>query len=117
MVFVSSDLLFPSEGSFLSRSLSCFPLSGIILRSSVWLGLPNISEQISDTNSTDVWPEVYCVGSAVRTTPPDRVSPRSDFKASCLQNILQNVSSVAKRAMDFIDAWSCTPSAAESRER
>ncbi|TKS67113.1 G-protein coupled receptor 143 [Collichthys lucidus] len=38
--------------------------AGIIVRSSVWLGLPNITEQISVANSTDVWPEVFCVGSA-----------------------------------------------------
>ncbi|TMS06961.1 G-protein coupled receptor 143 [Larimichthys crocea] len=39
--------------------------AGIIVRSSVWLGLPNITEQISVANSTDVWPEVFCVGSAM----------------------------------------------------
>ncbi|XP_010736830.2 G-protein coupled receptor 143 isoform X1 [Larimichthys crocea] len=39
--------------------------AGIIMRSSVWLGLPNITEQISVANSTDVWPEVFCVGSAM----------------------------------------------------
>ncbi|XP_074515238.1 G-protein coupled receptor 143 [Sebastes fasciatus] len=39
--------------------------TGIIVRSSVWLGLPNIVDRISVANSTDVWPEVFCVGSAM----------------------------------------------------
>ncbi|XP_008273853.1 G-protein coupled receptor 143 [Stegastes partitus] len=39
--------------------------TGIIVRSSVWLGLPNIIDSISVTNNTDVWPEVFCVGSAM----------------------------------------------------
>uniref|UniRef100_A0A3Q3M4Y3 G-protein coupled receptor 143 n=1 Tax=Mastacembelus armatus TaxID=205130 RepID=A0A3Q3M4Y3_9TELE len=39
--------------------------SGIIVRSSVWLGLPSIIDQISVANNTDVWPEVFCVGSAM----------------------------------------------------
>nr|XP_019945235.1 PREDICTED: G-protein coupled receptor 143 [Paralichthys olivaceus] len=39
--------------------------TGIILRSSLWLGLPNIMDQISVVNNTDVWPEVFCVGSAM----------------------------------------------------
>ncbi|XP_045910503.1 G-protein coupled receptor 143 [Micropterus dolomieu] len=39
--------------------------TGIIVRSSVWLGLPNVIDRISLTNSTDVWPEVFCVGSAM----------------------------------------------------
>ncbi|XP_035532303.1 G-protein coupled receptor 143 [Morone saxatilis] len=39
--------------------------AGIIVRSSVWLGLPNIIDSISVANSTDVWPEVFCVGSAM----------------------------------------------------
>ncbi|KAM9347226.1 G-protein coupled receptor 143 [Symphorus nematophorus] len=39
--------------------------AGIIIRSSVWLGLPNIMDRISMANSTDVWPEVFCVGSAM----------------------------------------------------
>ncbi|XP_034069166.1 G-protein coupled receptor 143 [Gymnodraco acuticeps] len=38
---------------------------GIIVRSSVWLGLPNVIERISVANSTEVWPEVFCVGSAM----------------------------------------------------
>ncbi|XP_069558527.1 G-protein coupled receptor 143 [Brachyistius frenatus] len=38
---------------------------GIIVRSSVWLGLPNIIDRISVVNNTDVWPEVFCVGSAM----------------------------------------------------
>ncbi|KAM8749129.1 G-protein coupled receptor 143 [Acanthopagrus schlegelii] len=39
--------------------------AGIMIRSSVWLGLPNIIDSISVANSTDVWPEVFCVGSAM----------------------------------------------------
>ncbi|XP_034431185.1 G-protein coupled receptor 143 [Hippoglossus hippoglossus] len=39
--------------------------TGIILRSSLWLGLPNIMDQISVANNTEVWPEVFCVGSAM----------------------------------------------------
>ncbi|XP_062258407.1 G-protein coupled receptor 143 [Platichthys flesus] len=39
--------------------------TGIILRSSLWLGLPNIVDQISVANNTEVWPEVFCVGSAM----------------------------------------------------
>ncbi|KAF0026523.1 G-protein coupled receptor 143 [Scophthalmus maximus] len=39
--------------------------AGIIFRSSVWLGLPDIVEDISVANNTDVWPEVFCVGSAM----------------------------------------------------
>ncbi|XP_060792712.1 G-protein coupled receptor 143 [Neoarius graeffei] len=38
---------------------------GIILRSSVWLGVPSIIREISVTNSSNVWPEVFCVGSAM----------------------------------------------------
>uniref|UniRef100_A0A665TXT2 G-protein coupled receptor 143 n=1 Tax=Echeneis naucrates TaxID=173247 RepID=A0A665TXT2_ECHNA len=39
--------------------------AGIMVRSSLWLGLPNIINQISVANNTDVWPEVFCVGSAM----------------------------------------------------
>ncbi|KAG1927834.1 G-protein coupled receptor 143 [Pimephales promelas] len=39
--------------------------SGIIVRSSIWLGLPDLVDRISDGNGTDVWPEVFCVGSAM----------------------------------------------------
>ncbi|KAG7454828.1 G-protein coupled receptor 143 [Solea senegalensis] len=39
--------------------------AGIAMRSSVWLGLPNIMENISVVNNTDVWPEVFCVGSSM----------------------------------------------------
>ncbi|KAK7939229.1 hypothetical protein WMY93_002555 [Mugilogobius chulae] len=38
---------------------------GIMLRSSVWLGVPNIIEEISMANNTEVWPEIFCVGSAM----------------------------------------------------
>ncbi|XP_061547382.1 G-protein coupled receptor 143 isoform X1 [Phycodurus eques] len=39
--------------------------AGIILRSSLWVGLPNTVEQISEANSTDTWPDVFCLGSAM----------------------------------------------------
>ncbi|XP_036428873.1 G-protein coupled receptor 143 [Colossoma macropomum] len=38
---------------------------GIIIRSSVWLGLPSLIGDISTANSSEVWPEVFCVGSAM----------------------------------------------------
>ncbi|KAI4898781.1 hypothetical protein NFI96_006421 [Prochilodus magdalenae] len=38
---------------------------GIIVRSSVWLGLPSLISNISTANSSEVWPEVFCVGSAM----------------------------------------------------
>ncbi|XP_068185635.1 G-protein coupled receptor 143 [Antennarius striatus] len=46
----------------LCDALGC---AGVIVRSSVWLGLPNIADRISVANSTDVWPEVFCVSSAI----------------------------------------------------
>ncbi|KAF6738589.1 G-protein coupled receptor 143 [Oryzias melastigma] len=39
--------------------------AGIIIRSAVWLGLPNFIDSISVANNTDVLPEVFCVGSAM----------------------------------------------------
>ncbi|KAM6985429.1 G-protein coupled receptor 143 [Aplochiton taeniatus] len=39
--------------------------SGIVVRSSLWLGLPNLVSGISIANNSDVWPEVFCVGSAM----------------------------------------------------
>lgn len=39
--------------------------AGIIIRSSVWLGAPNVIAEISVANNTEVWPEVFCVGSAM----------------------------------------------------
>ncbi|KAL6485336.1 hypothetical protein MHYP_G00073810 [Metynnis hypsauchen] len=38
---------------------------GIIVRSSVWLSLPSLVGDISTANSSEVWPEVFCVGSAM----------------------------------------------------
>nr|XP_055193481.1 G-protein coupled receptor 143 isoform X4 [Nyctereutes procyonoides]XP_055193482.1 G-protein coupled receptor 143 isoform X4 [Nyctereutes procyonoides] len=38
---------------------------GILFRSAVWLGFPDLVENISSVNGTDVWPAVYCVGSAM----------------------------------------------------
>ncbi|XP_035605387.1 G-protein coupled receptor 143-like [Oncorhynchus keta] len=39
--------------------------TGIIVRSSIWLGLPNLVRGINVANNSDVWPEVFCVGSAM----------------------------------------------------
>ncbi|KAL6100912.1 gpr143 [Pungitius sinensis] len=39
--------------------------AGIIVRSSVWLGLPNFIDGISVANGTYAGPEVFCVGSAM----------------------------------------------------
>ncbi|CAB1347233.1 unnamed protein product [Coregonus sp. 'balchen'] len=39
--------------------------AGIIVRSSIWLGLPNLVRGINVANNSDVWPEVFCVGSAM----------------------------------------------------
>ncbi|KAM8855300.1 G-protein coupled receptor 143 isoform 5-T5 [Spinachia spinachia] len=39
--------------------------AGIIVRSSVWLGLPNFIDGISVANGTYAWPQVFCVGSAM----------------------------------------------------
>ncbi|KAM9487153.1 G-protein coupled receptor 143 isoform 2-T2 [Clarias gariepinus] len=38
---------------------------GMIVRSSVWLGAPGVVGQISLTNGSNIWPEVFCVGSAI----------------------------------------------------
>ncbi|KAJ8013121.1 hypothetical protein DPEC_G00050000 [Dallia pectoralis] len=43
----------------------CFLPPGIIVRSSIWLGLPNLITGINVANNSDVWPEVFCVGSAM----------------------------------------------------
>lgn len=55
-----------SDNARLRSSAAIFP-PGILLRSSVWLALPNLMDSISAANGTAAWPEVYCVGSAVRT--------------------------------------------------
>ncbi|TRZ00090.1 hypothetical protein DNTS_004641 [Danionella cerebrum] len=39
--------------------------TGMLLRSSLWLGLPGLVSEISEGNSSSVWPQVYCVGSAM----------------------------------------------------
>ncbi|XP_031655173.1 G-protein coupled receptor 143 [Oncorhynchus kisutch] len=39
--------------------------TGIIVRSSIWLGLPSLVRGINVANNSDVWPEVFCVGSAM----------------------------------------------------
>lgn len=55
-----------SDNARLRSSAAIFP-PGILLRSSVWLALPDLMDSISAANGTAAWPEVYCVGSAVRT--------------------------------------------------
>ena len=42
---------------------------GIAVRSAVWLGFPSFVDDISAVNRTDVWPAVFCMGSAVSVTP------------------------------------------------
>ncbi|KAM8857754.1 G-protein coupled receptor 143 [Synchiropus picturatus] len=39
--------------------------AGILLRSSLWIGLPETVEKISSANRTDVLPELFCVGSSM----------------------------------------------------
>ncbi|XP_070304841.1 G-protein coupled receptor 143 isoform X2 [Salvelinus sp. IW2-2015] len=39
--------------------------TGMIMRSSIWLGMPNLVRGINVANNSDVWPEVFCVGSAM----------------------------------------------------
>ncbi|XP_016112257.1 G-protein coupled receptor 143 isoform X2 [Sinocyclocheilus grahami] len=39
--------------------------AGMVVRSSVWLGFPDLISRISAGNSTDVWPQVFCVGGAM----------------------------------------------------
>uniref|UniRef100_A0A8C8S294 G-protein coupled receptor 143 n=1 Tax=Pelusios castaneus TaxID=367368 RepID=A0A8C8S294_9SAUR len=38
---------------------------GIIFRSTVWIGFPDFVANISVVNGTDVWPSVFCVGTAM----------------------------------------------------
>ncbi|KAF5892069.1 G-protein coupled receptor [Clarias magur] len=38
---------------------------GMIIRSSIWLGAPDVVGRISLTNSSNIWPEGFCVGSAI----------------------------------------------------
>ncbi|KAM5221084.1 G-protein coupled receptor 143 [Ctenodactylus gundi] len=38
---------------------------GIIIRSAVWLGFPDFTENISTVNGTDIWPAAFCVASAM----------------------------------------------------
>ncbi|XP_025132075.3 G-protein coupled receptor 143 isoform X2 [Bubalus bubalis] len=38
---------------------------GIAVRSAMWLGFPSFVDDISTVNRTDVWPAVFCVGSAL----------------------------------------------------
>ncbi|XP_048834117.1 G-protein coupled receptor 143-like [Brienomyrus brachyistius] len=39
--------------------------AGVIFRSSIWLGLPELVSRISVTPGSGVWPEAFCVGSAM----------------------------------------------------
>uniref|UniRef100_A0A8C1WL27 G-protein coupled receptor 143 n=1 Tax=Cyprinus carpio TaxID=7962 RepID=A0A8C1WL27_CYPCA len=39
--------------------------AGMVVRSSVWLGSPDLVSRISAGNSSDVWPQVFCVGGAM----------------------------------------------------
>ncbi|XP_023673301.2 G-protein coupled receptor 143 isoform X2 [Paramormyrops kingsleyae] len=39
--------------------------AGIIFRSSVWIGMPTLISRISVPENTDIWPKVFCVGSAM----------------------------------------------------
>ncbi|XP_030057482.1 G-protein coupled receptor 143 [Microcaecilia unicolor] len=58
----------PSSSSRILLMISACDLLGclgIITRSSVWLGAPGFTSNISALNGTDVWPAVFCVGSAM----------------------------------------------------
>lgn len=57
---------------FYFNFLSFWSPSGIMVRSSAWLGWSDIIQHISVANNTDVWPEVFCVSSAVRITSSNR---------------------------------------------
>lgn len=74
LMFAARTGIIPFAHRLQLETVCCFPFLGIIVRSSVWLGLPNIIDHISVANNTDVWPEVFCVGSAVRMTPFDKAS-------------------------------------------
>ncbi|XP_058642563.1 G-protein coupled receptor 143 [Onychostoma macrolepis] len=39
--------------------------AGMVVRSSVWLGFPDLISRVSAGNGTDVWPQVFCVGGAM----------------------------------------------------
>ncbi|KAG7463742.1 hypothetical protein MATL_G00179840 [Megalops atlanticus] len=39
--------------------------AGVMVRSSIWLGLPDLISGISVAGNPDVWPEVFCVGTAM----------------------------------------------------
>ncbi|XP_037676646.1 G-protein coupled receptor 143 [Choloepus didactylus] len=57
----------PARARILRAVVACDLLGclGIIVRSTVWLGLPDFVENISDVNGTDIWPAAFCVGSAM----------------------------------------------------
>ncbi|XP_037678480.1 G-protein coupled receptor 143-like isoform X1 [Choloepus didactylus] len=57
----------PAPARILRAVVACDLLGclGIIVRSTVWLGLPDFVENISDVNGTDIWPAAFCVGSAM----------------------------------------------------
>ncbi|KAM9576493.1 G-protein coupled receptor 143 [Trichechus inunguis] len=59
---------FPQASSRILRAAAaCDVLGclGIAVRSAVWLGFPDFVENVSEVNGTDIWPAVFCVGSAM----------------------------------------------------
>lgn len=64
--FYSQQAPFRSEsGADTKKALSPGCPLGIAVRSAMWLGFPSFVDDISTVNRTDVWPAVFCVGSAV----------------------------------------------------
>ncbi|XP_037013470.2 G-protein coupled receptor 143 [Artibeus jamaicensis] len=57
----------PASTRILRIATACDVLGclGIVVRSAVWLGLPDFVENVSRENGTDIWPAAFCVGSAV----------------------------------------------------
>ncbi|XP_073523422.1 G-protein coupled receptor 143 [Phyllobates terribilis] len=62
-----STLPKPSSSRILLLVVICDLLGciGVILRSTVWISSPSLISNISFKNSTEVWPAVFCVGSAM----------------------------------------------------
>ncbi|KAF6090521.1 G protein-coupled receptor 143 [Phyllostomus discolor] len=59
----------PASTRILRVAIACDVLGclGIVVRAAVWLGFPDFVGNISreNGNRTDIWPAVFCVGSAV----------------------------------------------------
>ncbi|XP_027463736.2 G-protein coupled receptor 143 isoform X2 [Zalophus californianus] len=57
----------PASVRILRAAAACDLLGclGIVFRSAVWLGFPNFVDNPAAVNGTDIWPAVYCVGSAM----------------------------------------------------